>query len=801
MFLKYNPLVGGAGTPGTGCIGGGGMWDGIRRAVRDGVRGLTGAPVMSLTIVGTLALGVGSVAVSLALLDTVLSGELPSVVDTEDLVFVDNVTRGDEVTPVHSNPNYEGLRDAARDLVELAAYRMAPVNIYWDGLGTRSWGYLTSTNYFDVLKTAPALGRTYADAAERPAGSVPIVVISHALWERRFGRDPNVVGKGLRINSQQFSVIGVAPQGFIGAELLFAPDFWAPLSSQREIEGAESWLDSRRVRNLFVLGRLRDNRSFAEAEAGLAAAASTLAEDWPEDNRGYGVALSRPGLLGATMQGPVVGVVGILLVASIVVLIAVGVNIASLVVTRALERGNETRVRVALGASRIQLLGQVLAEQSALAFAAGTMGCVVAWWTAEALAAWNPSVGLPIQFPTIFGVRSAAIWMLISGFGISMAVIVCCALVPVAMMSRPEVTGREDGRTMAARMVGRQCVLVVQVAATVIFVAVGTVVRDGLLRAMDEDLGMRPDGAVSMSFDLKLDGFGADEGVRVQRRIVEALEETPGVDSVGTSDALPLSMEVNRGNVELDGRVFEGRPSALVYSVSQGYFGAVGSRIRLGRGFRESDDMESVRVAVVNEAFVRRFGAAWQEGLIGRRVRVGGGEWRQVVGVVETGKYVALSEGPTAAAFVPVAQGYRAATSLVVRSDLPPNRALAVARDVIQRVAPGVTVYGEGSLEQRLGLVTFPSRVTAAVLGGFGIISLVLALTGTVALVANSVARKRRDTGVRRALGAGTWRVVGNLMRGVSMVVALGGGSGLWERTLWFGWWLCCCSARMQWVE
>ena len=754
------------------------MLDGLRRFAGDAARGVTRAPLMSVTIVGTLAFGVGSVVMTFALLDLVLSGRLPAIGNAEELVFVENVTRGSGSTPVHSYPNYEDLRDAAEEIVGLAAYRVAPVNAYWNATGERAWGYLTSNNYFDVLQVAPVLGRTYTDAAAGRAGNIPVMVISHRLWQRRFGRDPAVIGESIRLNSHQFLIVGVAPADFIGTELLFAPDFWVPLSTQPEIEARDTWLENRRVLNLFVMGRLREGRSFEEAEALLRAAGSTLAEEWPGANRGYGVGLSEPGLLGQAVRGPAIGVVGVLLVASILVLIAVGVNVASLVVAQALERIDETRIRVAIGATPIQLVRHVLGEQVAVAIGSGACGCLMAWMAGRALAAWNPGVGLPLEFPSIFH-GSAVVWAAACGFGIAAAVILCCGLLPVLWVARPAMarTHRSSGQRRGAA--GRYCVLLVQVAATVALLSVGAVVRDGVLRAVETNLGFRTDDVVSLSFDLGLDGYGPSDGIRIQREVVEAIRGATGVSGVAVAHALPLSMDANRGNVELEGRVFDGRPMALVYSVSPQYFQVMNTRVQAGRGFAEADGRDATPVALVNDAFVRRFTDGDAMELMGRRMRVGGGEWREIVGVVETGKYVSLSERPAAVVFLPVAQGYRAATTLVIRSRLPATQALSVARGMVERIGPRVTVYDEVSLVQRLGLVTFPGRVTAGVLGGFGAMSLVLTLIGTFALVANGVARRREEAGIRRALGAGPLDIVRIMMQGLSRVVLVGAAAGV----------------------
>ncbi len=758
--------------------------------LRYGYRMLLKNPGLTAVAIITLGIGIGANTAIFSLINKVLLRPLPVVTEQERVFAVNHTTKRGWAFATFSYPNYRDLRDRNDVMAGLIAYEFAPANLSYDGINERVWGYLVSGDYFETLGARAAIGRLISPEEDRLPGAHPVVVISHRCWQRRFGGDPSVVGRELTINGRAFTVIGVAPPQFIGIELSYAPEVWFPMMMRDEIRRSaattkgprKSWLEDREGGEIFVAGRLKTGVSPDQAEDALKTIAAQLEREHPNENAGKTIELSTPGLFGDVGRRPVVGFSGVLMGVVALVLLLVCVNLANLLLARAMDRRKEIAVRLALGASRMRVVRQLLTESLLLSLCGGALGCWLAFQLTGAAGSFNAPMGLSTEMNMDWRVLVFAVvvtFLTGAAFG----------LLPALQATRPELVPalKEEVLSLTVRRSWlRGALVVAQVALSlVLMISAGLMIR-GLQRSQYINLGFNPRQAVKLTVNLDTQGYDRERGAQFQRQILDRVRALPGVQAAGVGSFVPPDLHVAVVKVRIEGRP-ETRggeaPAAGTASASPGYFQALGARLLTGRDFTEQDDERSLRVAVVNETFARSFlsGRNALDAAIGRRFSLPDRDDSpiQVVGIVEDGKYRNLSEASRPFVFTPLKQSYNGLTMLVARTAVEEGNTIAAIHNELRQLDPHLPIYDAKTLTGHLQLPLLPARIAASMLSAFGILSLFLAAVGVFGVMSYVISRRTHEIGVRLALGAKPGVVLRLLLRQGMTPVALGVAMGL----------------------
>ena len=731
-------------------------WRSIERLTQDlryGLKQIGRRVTSTAAVVIVLGLGIGANTAMFTVLNAVLF-KPAAVAEPGRLAWV----------VLHEMPSgrLRGLTSADFRAVERANGPFESVTSYYPvdlslsgSTPERIRGLLVSANYFDMLGVRPAAGRAFR-ADEDRRGPPPVVILSDGLWRRRFGADPAIVDQPVILNGRPFIVIGIAPRGFGGIELVEDEPIsaWVPMGAIAFALPTMANIDTDDgVRWLRVVGRLARGIEVAQADAAvrtLEVPSRALTE--PPNRVSIMTTLVRGGLDPANRRD-LAPILSLLSVVPVLVLLVASANAANLMLAQGVERRREMAVRRSLGASRGRVVRQLLTESLMLAALGGVTGVALAHGLISLIGAIG---GVPAVVLSVLRLDTS---VLIATAAVSLATGVIFGTAPALTTSNPDLTSslKDEGNSATAspqRRRLRAALVVGQVAVSLALLVASGLIVATLSRTLFSDPGFDTRHGLKFSVDLNLQGYTADAQAVFVRTLLQRVAAIPGVDDVAVTDTVPLGGRFWGTNVEPDGpRRDERRSFAFGARVSPRYFDVIGTPIVRGRAFDDRDSASATNVAIVNERLAKRL---WPDGeAVGQRVQLEEEQtWRTVVGVVRTSRFQALDDTDDAVLYLPAARLLVTPMFVIARTGVDPRAAIAPIVAVMREMDPNLPVVGARPLADLPLLSLDAQRASASLLLVFGGLAVVLAIVGIYGVASHTSRLRTREVGIRMALGA-----------------------------------------------
>jgi predicted permease len=775
----------------------------VMRNLKLALRTLFKTPFVTSIAALSLALGIGANTAIYSLFDQMLRRPLP-VHEPERLARLigpgprngsNSCNQSGNCEEVFSYPMFKDLEKSPGSFASVAAHRIFGVNIAYEGQTLNADGVMISGSYFPTLGLQPALGRLIGPSDDQTIGSHYVAVLSHGFWESRLGSDRAALGKQMLINGKSMTIIGVAPKGFEGVTLGSRPAVFVPITMRGVMNPGFSGFENRRAFWAYIFARMKPGVTLEQAQIAINTVYKPIIRDVEAPlqsemsaqtlerfkARELQVADARRGQSSIHREAST----PILLLFSItgIVLLIACANIANLLLARAANRSMEMAVRLSLGASRRQLLAQLLTESVMLAVIGGVVSLVVAHWTLVGLTTILPSeatqsMDFVIQWPAV---AFAA--------GISLATGLLFGLFPALHSTRPDLvtalrnnSGKLSGGRSAARF--RSTLVTAQIALSMsLLIAAGLFIRS-LSNVSRVNLGLTTENVVVFTISPVRNGYDTTRSKQLFGRLQEELSAMPGV-TTATAGMVPILSGSNWGNsVRVEGYNLSRDPDVDTESsfnlIAPGYFKTLNITVLAGREFSDADERNRPRVAIVNEAFAKKFGLG--RDVVGKRMaeRDTGALDIEIVGLVRNAAYSNVKDSTPAQYFTPYRQDAGIGRiNFYVKTAGDPVQLLRAIPGTVRRLDPNLPVEDLKTLPQQVRENVFMDRMISIFSASFAVVATLLAAIGLYGVLAYSVAQRTREIGVRMALGASTGNVRSMVLRQVGLMTLIGGIIGI----------------------
>ena len=749
--------------------------DTLWRDITYTLRRLSRGPGLVFVVVLSIGLGIAANATIFSIVSKFILSPAP-VGDPATLVTIYRTYDRGQCCNELPFPVYRDIREQAKSFAGVSAYyELVPASISSSGEPERLWGQATTENYFDVAQLRMASGRGFAPSEYH----APVIVLGYRAWKQHFASDPSIIGKPITVSGHLYTVVGVAPPNFHGLDPILDPQFWVPFGDLPELTANPPNEESRFTQQIRVAARLQPGVTKVQAMQELNVIAERLAQAHPETDKNNGFHLEPTNAPPPRGKRAVILFLTALSAVALLVLFIACANVANLLLAQGAQRQREMAVRLALGATRAQLLRQLLIESIVLALAGGLVGVLLSIWATYALSSFHLPV--PISVDTSVNVDSR---VLLYSFLLSLVAGFICGFVPAWTASRPLMPNALKGEEALARPGHRwslrSSLVVAQISLSLILLCAAGLFLRSLENASRIDVGFCSRGVVMMAIDPQLHRYTPERSIQLLSAVRERIAALPGVVSVTTTDGVPLSMGHRADGFEVPGRPKpQGQNVVELYMAGSDYFETLGIPRVAGRDLGE-ENPTATRVGVVNEEFVRRFFQG--ENPVGHIVN-GAGVPYQIVGVVKNTKARTIDEDlrpvlyrsiNQTIAHDPSAEGY----TIMARYEGDPAALIDAMQHQIHAIDPALAIFNIKTMEEHVHEALFLQRLVGTVFTVFAITGLLLALIGLYGVMSYSVNQRTKEIGVRMALGARAAEVQRMIVRGgmrlALLAVALG---------------------------
>jgi predicted permease len=740
--------------------------------IRFAIRVLLKNPAFTLIATISLALGIGANCAIFSLTDALLLRPLP-ILEPSSVLDIATLSSDNPFSGVSgvSYPNYCDFRDKSHSFEDMVIFQISTMSVATSSkaLPQIRFGVLVSDNLFRALGVQPTLGRGFLPEEGEVPGRNAVVVVSHDFWQNELGHDRSAIGSTIRIKGIDFTIVGVTPQGFTGVERFFNPSLYVPVMMARRLDASTTDpLQARGDKSFRVKGRLKPGVSREMAQADLSTIWANLQQQYPDANQNGTILVQTECQSRVRQSPPDAALLAMLLSLVAVVLLIACANVASLLLGRARARSREIALRISLGATRLRLLHQLLIESLLLALA----GSVLGLWIAYIGIAFIRTISIPSDPPLVLDVRLDTRVLLFSLVA-AIASAVLFGLAPALRSLKtdlvPALKSATAGSAGSNRTIGRNILVVAQVALSMILLVASGMLLDGFGKLLALDPGFHVDHRLMMEFDTSLTRYSPEQTRDFYRKLVDQTRMIEGVHSVSLARSIPYIPDQYTTAVVPEGyQLPKGQTTDSSFGniIDEHYFDTVDTPVIRGRGFTADDKRDSRRVAIVNEEFAKTY---WpSQDPLGKRLRLHGPNdpWVEVVGVTKTNKYLFVSETPLKFIYLPFAQNDSSQMLLILHTTADPTSAIAPIRDIVQGLDPNQPIFNIRALEKfyQDRAVAVPMIIIDLVTT-MGLIGLVLALVGLYGLISYSVSRRTQEIGIRMAIGANRLSVLRMIIR------------------------------------